>query len=290
MFGKKLKRAYVLGAGPAGLLAAHAITMHRPDLKVAIFSAPGRDGAVKKSELYGCQYLHQYIPDLDLPLEGDAVTYEVIGDSEGYRQKVYGSGWTGMVSTDEYGPERTHAAWDLRKAYDKLWELYAGAAVPVMLDNMNVRDMATDLEAALVFTVPAPLLCYNGDHEFKTQDIWAIGTTYRTYDPNEGPLVEREAMGYPLPYEAPNMVVQCNGNRDTAWYRAATVFGYSTVEWPIARKPPVPGIAAVKKPLSTDCDCYGVNAQRWRHRAGRYGTWTKGVLVHQAYYETRSML
>ncbi len=276
MFGTKLRRAYVLGAGPAGLLAAHAIATARPDLRLAVFSAPGRDGRAQKSPLYGCQYLHAHIPDLDLPLEGDAVTYEVIGDPSLYKEKVYGHNWSGQTSPDEYGPERTHAAWDLRKAYDRLWDLYGASVIPVLMNNMNTRDMAQDKEALIVSTIPAPVLCYNGDHEFKTQDVWAIGSTSAHVADTQFPVV------------APNMTVQCNGNRDTAWYRAATVFGYSTVEWPLAKKPPLRDIAAVKKPLSTDCGCYG-DSKRYR-RAGRYGKWTKGVLVHTAYYETRNAL
>jgi hypothetical protein len=78
------------------------------------------------------------------------------------------------------------------------------------------------------------------------------------------------------------MTVQCNSNDAPRWYRAANVYGYSTVEWPAGPKPPWPGVVSVTKPLSTNCDCW---VGKRFHRVGRFGRWTKGVLVHEAFFD-----
>ena len=95
------------------------------------------------------------------------------------------------------------------------------------------------------------------------------------------------APGNTLPYVAPDETVQCSGEYDTGWYRAATVFGHSTLEWGQARKPPIAGVVRVSKPLSTDCTCL---ARGNVLRLGRYGKWEKGVLVHTAYLNTKMWL
>jgi len=284
MFGRP-RNVYILGAGPAALLAAHAVREVHPRAKVILFSMPDHAlGRAKKSELHGCQYLHQYIPDLGLPQEGATVRYEVLGPYEGYREKVYGHNWTGNTSVDEYGPEQTHEAWDLRQAYEILWATFEPFVFPTLVNSAVLRPLLDDRNGIVFSTVPQRSLCINPDHEFKTQDVWAMGSkVHLRVDPSHGAGPGFTPSG--MPYRAPDMTVQCNGNRDTAWYRAATVFGHSTLEWPLAKKPPVPGVAAVKKPLSTDCDCWPGMV-----RLGRYGTWKKGVLVHTAYNEVAEKL
>lgn len=285
LFGKG--QVFVLGAGPAGLLAAHAIAEARPKTSVTVFSLPDQsEGRPKKSELYGCQYLHQYIPGLDLPEAGQDVKYEVIGDPVTYKEKVYGHQWSGNTSVDEFGPEGSHLAWDLRKAYDELWRRYSSLVVPVLVNSNILRAMFSDHKAVIFSTIPARTVCINDDHEFKTQDVWAMGGVSPDWRPQRGENVPAQLRA--LPYYAPERTVQCNGSRDTAWYRAATVFGHSTIEWPLAKRPPLATIAAVRKPLSTDCTCWQENIRY--HRVGRYGQWRKGVLVHTVYNQVKELM
>lgn len=273
MFGRKKRPVYVLGAGPAGLLAAHAASRSGYQ-DITIYSKPDISGKVSKSDLFGCQYLHRRIPDVALSIEGQPVRYSLDGPADGYRRKVYGDNYTGSTSVDEYGPAEDHYAWDLREAYDRLWELYRGIMRPMVFGPATVKVAAND-GAYVLSTIPRPALCRDMEnHKFASQQVWAMGTT-GLYN----------AQLRALPFTAPNMSVVCNGWRDTAWYRAATVFGYSTLEWPGGTKPPISGVAAVSKPLSTDCTCW----QGVKH-LGRYGTWTKGVLVHTAYEETLRVL
>lgn len=273
-FGKRL--AVVLGAGPAGLLAAHAA--RELGYEVQVFTAPDKDGKPKKSELHGCQYLHAWIPGLGLPMRGKMVQYLLNGDPEDYRRKVYGDGWNGQVSPDEYGPERAHPAWDLRQAYDALWEHWHDKITPLNITPKMAERVALTRGQHVLCTVPVKSLCLAPeDHKFVTQTVWAMG---ERFGDGAEPV-------YPLPYRAPDMTVQCDGEDAPRWYRAATVFGVSTLEWPGGAKPPISGVTAVSKPLSTDCTCH--TGPRW-HRVGRYGLWRKGVLVHTAYEDTKTVL
>lgn len=261
---------HVLGAGPAGLLAAHAATTKGYQVKV--FSKPDFSGQVAKSELFGCQYLHSAIPGVT-GAKGEVVQYKLEGPVDGYRRKVYGDNWNGPVSPDEYGPEEEHYAWDLRTAYDLLFDVYCNLMRPIELSPASMNNLRQD--AYVLNTIPAPALCRDVEnHKFVSQQVYAMGTTTPSvYDC--------------IPVQVPSMTVVCNGHRDTGWYRAASVFGYSTAEWPGGKRPPLHGIAAVSKPLSTDCTCW-LNERTLR--VGRFGKWEKGVLVHTAYFDTLKWL
>lgn len=270
MFDRKPKRVYVLGAGPAGLLAAHAARERGYD--VTVFTKPGADGFPAKSQLHGCQYLHQSIPGLTYSIEGRSVAYRLAGSTEDYRRKVYGEGWRGTVSPDEFGPEERHYAWDLHEAYDELWRRFLPFMVPTHLDGSTIGIFTKDPHGHTFLGVPAPHLCRRPEeHKFVTQDVWAMGS----------------APGQELPYVAPDFTIECNGEPAPRWYRAATVFGHSTLEWPGGVKPPITGVAAVRKPLSTDCDCH---LGKRVTRVGRYGRWTKSVLAHTAYSDALEAL
>lgn len=269
-FRRNKRPVYVLGAGPAGLLAAHAAKTK--GYEVTVYSKPDLGGGVAKSDLYGCQYLHSSILGLAYSIDSRPVRYQLQGSVDGYRRKVYGDNWSGNVSPDEYGPEATHYAWNLREAYDTLFNMYYDLLRPMVL-GPNTMAAAMHDDAYVLSTIPTPALCRDTEnHKFPSQQIWAKGSTH----PKDV-----------LPFMAQDMTVLCNGERDTGWYRAATVFGYSTLEWPGGRKPPISGIVPVNKPLSTDCTCW-VNERSLR--LGRFGKWEKGVLVHTAYYETMKWL
>jgi hypothetical protein len=270
----KRKKVIVLGAGPAGLLAATAA--EERGYHVDIYSAAGEDGQPKKSELYGCQYLHESVPDslpISIPLPPQQVAYGLVGSSTGYREKVYGRDYTGIVSPDEYGPTEHHYAWDIRKVYDWLWGRWLDSIAPLSLSSAEMPNFLGTSARRIFATVPAPALCMNEEHKFPYARIWAFG----------------EAPGRRSPIPVAPFTVVCNGDAGTGWYRAANVFGYTTVEWPAARKPPIDGVAPVFKPLMTDCDCWQTRNRRVV-RLGRFGQWRKGVLVHQAYREAQEWL
>jgi hypothetical protein len=245
----------VLGAGPAGLVAAHTInriTGRRP----LIFSRG------EKSELYGAQFLHESI--VDIPVEGRQIEYKLKGTADGYRDKVYGKDSDVKVS-----PQQFHGgipAYDIRATYDILWEDYGSGPHFVRWEASPHRigavlNLAESHKSLVFSTIPAPLLCDpHSGHYFDSREIWAVGQA-----PNRLP-----------PVVVPNNTVLCNGEPAPHWYRASTIFGQSTVEWPNGAKPPVFGIVKVKKPVSTNCNCHPEII-----RVGRFGEWKKGRLVHE---------
>lgn len=264
-----MKHAVIFGCGPAGLLAAWAAESSGYDITVI--------SKRRKSEMFGAQYLHDRIPGIT-PVDNGSVEirYQLAGTIEGYRKKVYGQNWTGTVSADEFSPEEGHHGWNLRHVYDALWLRYQDRIQSVLLKHGGQVQEYVDAAiegTRFISTIPAPFLCIRQDeHVFRAQKVWAIGDA-----PERGVFC-------PVTHAPANTIIM-NGERDVSWYRNANIFGYRTAEWPEARRPPYDGVALVEKPLSTTCSCLD-NVLR----AGRYGKWQKGVLAHQAYYETMAEL
>lgn len=249
-------RVMVLGSGPAGLMAAHAAAMEGCDVR--IFSKDAR-----KSYMKGAQYLHAPIPGASRA-PAFTVRYELNGTPTAYRRKVYGNAWDKAVSPEDLVGEAD--AWDIREAYDWLWDTYGSYVTPVTFDS------ARDVDALLshwkpqitISTIPAQLLCLER-HEFKFETIYSTDRSV-------------------LPKERGDNLVVCDGTDDVGWYRAARIHGHETVEWPAKPgdpKPPFKPMWEVPKPLSTTCDCMNDVL-----RMGRYGRWQKGVLSHEAFYQT----
>lgn len=254
----------ILGCGPAGLLAAHAATIavgpNRADEhKINVISKK------RKSQMYGAQYLHAPIPMITESHPEAHIVMSLNGTSEGYRDKVYGQNWRGPVSPDELLGD--HPAWNLRIAYDKLWARYGKFVVNYDLHPGVIEKLLARFDL-VISTIPAHLLCKPEDgrnHDFVGQEIWAAGDA-----PEEGVFV---------PFEAKDNTIICNGEVEPAWYRLASIFGQTTVEWPgWMAKPPVESATTVTKPVSHNCTCFPDIV-----RLGRYGAWKKGVLVHHVF-------
>lgn len=264
----------ILGAGPSGLAAAHAAKL--AGAHVSIYSRPGAgfDKALpKRSDIFGAQYLHEPLPGIDC---GDKTQLAVqfIGDADGYRDKVYGPDYRGTVSPQQF--EKDHFAWDLRAAYDDLWNKYFGRIIPTEFSrdpNKEIYSLQRDHDF-VISTIPRRLLCVDPSHDFRSQIVYAIGDAPR--------------LGVRNPVQTkPNTLVY-NGSPDYGWYRTSNIFGHSTAEWSSSAdraKPPIRGLATVEKPLSTNCDCHpGVFFK------GRYGEWKKGILVHHVFNQTQVMI
>lgn len=257
---KRTKYAAVLGCGPAGLFATHALAESGWD--VTVFSNK------RRSEMFGAQYLHQPIPGL--PTEMTELHYRLHGTPEEYRRKVYGDAPVGAVSPEIL--TGTHIVCNIRVAYYAAWDRYANLIKH--RPGMGAAEVTELLEGGgfklVVSSLPAPSVCYKV-HRFPAQRVWAVG--------------DAPERGIFCPVAAPANTVMCNGETAPSWYRASNVFGYKTCEWPEYTKPPVDDVAEVIKPLMTDCDCH-MDDKRYL-RVGRYGTWMKGVLSHQAYLTTK---
>lgn len=257
------KRIAVLGCGPAGLAAVHAIKNQdkpwRDGIDVEIFSRK------RKSHLYGAQYLHAPLPYLGVRVATDVVTYTLQGTAEGYRDKVYGEqptpGLVPKVSPEVL--EHTHQAWDIRATYDRLWDLYSPYITDVEIDQPGFKELInSNMFDLIINTLPLNLLCGEG-HRFSSQEIYAKGST--------APYMEADAS-----------YIVCNGEKSPRWYRHSVVFGYETFEWPGGGKPPISGVVPWSKPISHGCTCWPWPESRLLN-VGRYGAWRKGYLVHHAY-------
>jgi hypothetical protein len=254
-------RVAILGCGPAGLIAAYAVESQGHD--PYLFSMRKR-----QSEMFGAQYLHEPIPGIDAG-PAQRITYSLLGTAEGYREKVYGKDYTGTVSPLALKPE--HDAYDIRRTYDALWEVYGRWVREEYVNDGWLRDNLMNF-GLVISTIPAPSICRSFSHVFWNQGIWAYG--------------DAPARGQYAPVDLKDGAVVCNGLPDPAWYRASRIFGHATLEWSQQGDLPLDlRVSAVKKPLKTDCDCWpGVV------RLGRYGKWRKGYLVHQVYQDTLECL
>jgi hypothetical protein len=259
---RKEFRVAVLGCGPAGMFAAHALAEKGHD--VAIYSRR------RRSDLFGCQYLHAPIPGLSNEDESRAVKYELVGTPDGYRTKVYGASDV-KTSVETLGTD--HTAWDIRSAYLAAWTKYCHLITDV--PDLGPQQLVSLGSANdwVVSSIPANRLCY-GEHEFRSQEIYAIGDA-----PERGVECPVDVAG--------DEHIICDGTRDRGWYRQAKVFGYRTVEWPGGKRPPYANVAKVNKPTSNNCDCFLEEGKPLNSfgvlKVGRYGTWDKRVLSHQAY-------
>lgn len=254
------RRAIVLGCGPAGMFATHALALGGYEIRVL--------SKKRRSEMFGAQYLHKPIPGLAVHPDPVEVRYQLRGTEEQYARKVYGSREVPFVSPGKLNA--THLAWDIRAAYNQAFSRYLDLIID--FPNIDGDDLARIIEdengagTVIVSTIPAPAICTNQAHVFRAQPVWAAGDA-----PERGVFS-------PVRVE-PNTVI-CNGEEFPAWYRSANVFDYCTTEWPEESPPPIPGLSLVQKPIDTNCDC-------WKGRVvklGRYGKWDKSQYSHEAFY------
>lgn len=265
MFKRKRKRPLVvaiLGSGPAGLFAAQAV--HDAGHVVKIYSKG------QKSEMYGAQYLHHPIPNLDCGGR-QTVSYILKGTVESYRRKVYGN-MPVQVSPEVLDSQ--HSAWNIRRAYDHAWERFNEFIIPTNIDPHWLASNLHFKQDVVVWSIPLKDQCISG-HPFAVQSVWAQG--------------DAPGLGRWCSVNVEPWTVVTNGEPNPRWYRASNVFGHRTAEWPDGAKPPFTGVARVQKPTANYCDCWikvGVPVLR----VGRYGRWMKGELSHQAYDRTREFL
>lgn len=253
----------ILGCGPAGLMAAHAIHQVRTSdpIEVTVLSRK------EKSPLHGCQYLHRPIPGMT-PRTEQHVSYRLRGDVADYRFKVYGNESVGSVSPEDLIGE--HTAWDLRATYDNLWSTYEHLIQDVHLDPTNLENVVLGADLT-INSIPRPMLCKWG-HTFRYASIIAAGEA-----PSIGVRLDNM-------FQCPDNMVICNAEDSPSWYRMARVFGHMTIEWPgQVEQVPITTATTVKKPLEHNCTCWQPS-QGVMH-VGRYGKWEKGVLSHTAYFD-----
>lgn len=237
-------RIAVLGCGPAGLMAAHAVAQAKHD--PAIFS--------KKvpSSIGGAQYLHRPLPGVNKATPDGQVNFIKYGNEQVYAKKVYGDP-TARTSWYDY-EEGYHDIWNLRSTYQRLWKKYEDAIHDIKLDYETVQSLLRAFPMVLS-TVPLHQIC-GYSHTFTSQDVWIV---------------------YGQAKEQGEDRIVYDGTGDFPWYRWSYIFGWRGIEYSQATGTNQPSMH-VRKPLQHDCDCHTDLV-----KLGRYGSWQKGVLAHHAY-------
>jgi hypothetical protein len=253
------KKVVVFGCGPAGLMAAHAAVLSGTADDVRIVSRK------RKSPMLGAQYLHLPIPGVTRYRSGFDIDYQLRGSVAGYREKIYNPMVGRDISVSVESLVGKRRAWSIRDAYDKLWELYEDYIIEIPdIRTNHIQDVLDWNADHYISTLPATLLCEKaGWHRFVSQDVWVSDN-----------MIE----------QVPANTVVCNGEYHTAWYRVSNIDGHANSEWPSEDRPPIK-VAQVKKPIGTDCGCFPDIVQM-----GRYGKWKKGILAHEAFYETLDLV
>lgn len=254
-----LKKVTVLGAGPSGLMAAHAA--ETAGYPVQILSQR------KKSPIGGAQYVHTQIPDLTDKEPDGEVTFEYRGSRAGYAHKVYLDPQAD-VSWGSFAGKVL--IWNMRKVYNELWDRFEQRVEHRTLLAQDIIHLQ-DPDALVISTVPRPVLCWKpAFHVFKSQQVW---------------------IGYVQGPPQDNTIIY-NGLPEVPWYRHSNLFSWESTEYPaeymrqlIAKEPVQHDLIPVQKPLKSNCDCLPGIA-----KMGRYGKWKKGVLTHHVYWDTVAML
>lgn len=259
----------ILGAGPAGLMAAHAFALE--GIPVVVLSQPDTDGKVKKSRLGGAQFLHEPIPMINDDMEPVEVKYQYRGSVMSYRAKVYGDNSNvPFVSMEGVYDGKTQQAWNLGATYERLWNLLGGDSANAEVINPTFLAKALEKEwfSQIISSVPAQAICksyadeaWEGPpHAFVSQKV----------------LIRNECILEDLP----DNTIFYNGDLSQSWYRCSRLYGLGSTEWSsLSPRPPQPNLIEGRKPLRTNCDCFKDDVLR----VGRFGTWTKGVLTHHAF-------
>jgi hypothetical protein len=240
----------VLGCGPAGLFAAHAIKMAGGE--------PVIMSKKVKSVIAGAQYLQRPIPEICPPCQDGLIYTYLRGTKEGYAERVYGDPSIG-TSWPELPPEPA-PAWNLRLAYDFAWAKYSDQVVDIAIGPDDVDDLTANFPT-VISTIPAYALCSNPNHHF---DKMRIAHWSRSIESGVGH----------------NYVIYNGGPGGGGWYRCARIFGVESTEALniVGYHPEGPKWEWGWKILGNNCDCHPNLV-----RTGRLGTWRRGVLTHHAF-------
>lgn len=253
-----MKPIAILGSGPAGLLAAHALGL--VGYPMAIFSKP------EKSVLGGAQFLHIAIPELTSTDPVAMIDIDATGDAATYRQKVYGDDPTVPFVSFPEEPHSQQPAWNLQTAYDQLWDIFGDSVTPADI-NPDWFDRNAQQFDLIISTIPLAHICraraglINEVHHFNAQKVWVATEAIR--DINDNTMVY-------------------DGTAERSWYRMSRIFGAGSTEWSdLGPLPPYGDKRMLLKPIHTTCTCYPDVV-----KVGRHGSWKKGVLTHHAFVET----
>ncbi len=257
----------VLGAGPSGLMAAWAMMERGHSVDILDKDAGAADRLKSGRVNAGVFLLHELCGLTPLRGHATGVRYELLGDAEGYREKVYPDHPDVVTSLRKYGRGKTQVEYNALDAVALLLDLVGDRVhkSSVDLSSPSVRDTVSG-EDFVISTVP--LSVFVADPGPST--VVSVKT-------GEAPAKE----GY----------VWYNGLPNFPWYRASAAFGRFTLEFPGDVPVPARDQVVVRKPIAPSAD--GARFMDAMHEddwlfAGRYGAWNKMKELHTVYEDTRS--
>lgn len=249
---------YVIGCGPAGVLAAYAALLEGCDVTVV---AP----KIEMSPIHGAQYIHGLIPGLPPGIEPFEISYTHIGTEEVYRRKIYGDAVP--VHGTSWGRFRPREwAWSTGEVYRHLFD--------VVRKQCEMRTKVVDERVALAMVEDsdyvlntAPLKAIKPEGEYRHETVFIVRRGIESVQENQ--------------------IIYFGDYRHA--YRTSNIKGVKSTEYPSLLSVPFVwrrgGMATrVVKPLDCVVELPGVC------RLGRYGKWQKGVLAHHAYEEARQVI
>lgn len=237
-----MNQAAVIGCGPAGLLAAHALAL--ADIQPVIFAVKAEPSPNARGV-----YLHRSIPEVTSREPDGVVRFRRIGWRAGYAAKVYGDP-NARTSWERFNGQ--FPAWSVEPAYKRLWREYGSEVREQEVTPNVMADIVREFEL-VVMTAPLWSICYGPGHTFEGRDIW---------------VKDGASVGVGL-----NEMVYM-GDMNVPWYRSSDLFGRRSTEY--AHE--VEGAVKGEKVLPTTCTCWSDVL-----RAGRWGEWKPGVLLHHAF-------
>jgi hypothetical protein len=256
-------RVAIIGSGPAGLLAAHAV--ERSGHEPIIYGQ--RSQNVDES-----QFLFECPPGLER--QTFELTIDILGRPEDYAKKVYGDS-AAPVSLQKL-KTGVYQVTPLLEVYEFLWNVYGRTATQVRVDQLNLPDIARSVELTLN-TMTAQDLCDDPSHSFEF---------VRTY------MLKGEASGENIMYY--------NGANDPMhpWFRYSRIRGIGVFEYACPpttwREAPGETIINGVKPTGNNCDCMITGDPRLRgskvQRIGRFGKWERGVMNHHAFQDAVAIM
>lgn len=243
-------KVIVVGCGPAGLAAAHAAVGLGADTMVI---APKT-----KTPQEGPLLMQRPIPGINTDHPDGTIHQMVIGGSIlDYRYKLYGDINIG-INGDILKPY--YHAWKHRETYDRLWNLYSGLITNYVLTPSELHNIDSDVDL-VISTASRPSMCVSG-HTFISKEV---AVTPQASHPDQ-----------------PDNTIIFNASPDVEWVRSSIVFGVPVTEWPVIRSVSLPaGARSIRKPISTNCNCYP--RVLW---TGRFGAWQNETWVDTAYWDT----
>lgn len=248
----------ILGCGPAGLLAAKAVSNagHTP----IIFSKK------VKSFISGAQYLARPIANLTEGARRFQVKFVKEGSGDVYTRRLYeGHGIPVRSSWHNFEDGKFEDAWSMQDCYEALWAEYDDVILDIPFSSELMAHLVRSADM-VVSTIPRYVLEGWTTEEFKNlkggwifphREIWIV-------------------MDWPDAHRLDNNTIYYNGLEDgTSLYRMSKINGVASAEFTA----PVEGGVQVVKPIAYG----GSDPFPAVVKVGRFGAWTKMQLAHHAY-------